>query len=133
MELFGSVIPLVGKALDIRSARHELLAANIANADTPGYKAVDLVFEDELRRALISGGATRLSRTDPRHLSNASPLGLDTGEIELEGTPSRLDRNSVHLEQEMVKLAENSFMYEANLQMLSGKFKGLKEAISEGR
>jgi flagellar basal-body rod protein FlgB len=134
MDLFDQTVFLLSRVLDLRSARHEILAANIANADTPGYMGVDLVFEEELRKALLSAQEVRLAKTHSGHLPEALPLGSVIGRIEPTGTILvGNDLNSVDIEQEMVRLAENSLLYEAAVQALSKRLRGLKGAISEGR
>ncbi|MBW2057126.1 MAG: flagellar basal body rod protein FlgB [Deltaproteobacteria bacterium] len=134
MDIFDNTILLLREALNLRSARHEILAANIANGDTPGYRALDLAFEKELREAWVSSKGIALVKTNPRHISSAlSPLSV-AGRIEV-GRPVSMgmDQNSVDMDREMVKLAENSLMYEATVQMLIKKFRYLKDAIREGR
>jgi len=134
MNVFVGVIHLLGEVLNIRSARHEVLAANIANADTPGYRAVDLVFEEELKKAARSDGEKGMTQTHPKHFSNRQSANPIPGRVEPTGPTSiRMDGNSVDVERQMVKLAENSLMYEAAVQMLTKKFRGLKEVIREGR
>jgi len=134
MDLFNRTVLLLSKVLDLRSARHEVLATNIANADTPGYTGINLVFEEELRKAASSAGARGLAKTHPKHFPQAPSLSSISGHIEATETPLMgNDRNSVEVEREMVKLAENTLMYEAAVQMLTKKFRGLKEAIREGR
>lgn len=134
MDLFDGTIFLLGQVLNIQSARHQILAANIANADTPGYRAVDLVFEEEFRNALLTSRGTGLVKTHPKHFSQVFSLTPLRGRPAPTGITSMgIDRNTVDIEQEMVKLAENSLMYEATVQMLIRKFRGLKEAIREGR
>lgn len=134
MDLFDRTILLLGKALDLRSARHEILAANIANVDTPGYVGINLVFEEELRKAVLTTGEMGLAKTHPKHFPQILSLHALSGRVEPIETPFMgNDRNSVDMEGEMVKLAENSLMYEATIQMLIRKFRGLNETIREGR
>lgn len=134
MEIFGGVISLLSRVLDARAMRHEILAANVANADTPGYKAVDLVFEEELQRAVRAGGGLGMTRTHPRHLLPMGATDRTLGRVEASPSPSRrMDGNTVDMEREMVKLVENSLMYEATAQMLAKKFRGLRDVIREGR
>ena len=134
MNLFGRTILLMSKVLDLRSARHEVLATNIANADTPGYGGFDFVFEDELKKTVQSSKAQGLARTDPKHFPQGSSLVSVAGSVELTDTTfTGGDGNSVNMEKEMVKLAENSLLYEATVQMLTRKFQNLKDVIREGR
>jgi len=134
MDIFDGTVFLLGKVLDLRSARHEVLAANIANGDTPGYRGVDLLFEEELRKAVLSARGVGLTKTHSKHFPRVLSLNSVTGRVE----PTRTtyvggDLNSVSVEQEMVKLAENSLMYEAAVQMLIKKLRGLREAIQQAR
>jgi flagellar basal-body rod protein FlgB len=134
MRVFDRTIFLLGKVLDLRSVRHQVLATNIANADTPGYKGVDLFFEEELQKAVKSPREIGLANTHAMHFPRALSLGSVRGRIESTETISmRNDDNSVNMEQEMVKLAENSLLYEAAIHMLTKKLRGLREAIQEGR
>ncbi len=131
--LFDRTISLLGSTLDLRAARQKLLASNIANEETPGYRAVDINFEDELRRREGSAvpGATLVS-TNPLHmpgvnLTAGQPRILDRA-TDIEG----YDGNSVGIESEMVKLSENSLMYDVSSKMLKSKFNILMTAIKEG-
>ena len=134
MNLFGRTISLMSKVLDLRSGRHEVLATNIANADTPGYVGFDFVFEDELKKSVQSSRSQGLARTDPKHFPQGSSLMSVTGSVEpTDTTFTAGDGNSVNVEREMVKLAENSLLYEATVQMLTKKFQNLKHIIREGR
>lgn len=132
--LFDSTISLLGNSLDLRAARHKLLSSNIANQETPGYRAVDIKFEEELRKrsGAPSGDTEVLTRTSPLHLSPVSgiagePRVLDRA-TEIEG----YDRNSVGIEGEMAKLSENSLMYTISSKMIRSKFNLLMTAIKEG-
>jgi flagellar basal-body rod protein FlgB len=133
MNLFGKTFFLLGKVLDLRSARHEVLTTNIANADTPGYVGFDFVFEEELHKAAQAARVKGLARTHVKHFPQGSSLASVTGRVEVIDTPFKgQDRNSVNIEKEMVKVAENSLLYEATVQMVTKKFQWLKEAIREG-
>ena len=68
LNIFGPTYDLLGKVLDLRSQRHILVSSNIANADTPRYKAVHIKFEDELKRALPSNDNLRLKTTHKKHV-----------------------------------------------------------------
>jgi len=130
MNLFDRTIFLMSKVLDLRSARHEVLATNIANAETPGYAAFDFVFEDELKKTVQSSKAQGLVRTNPKHFPQGASVGSVAGSVEpADTTFTGGDGNSVNVEREMVKLAENSLLYEATVQMLTRKFQNLKHII----
>lgn len=129
--LFGNTVELLGKTLDLRAKRHELISSNLANVDTPGYTPKDLSFEAELRGALNKKGAA--APPDPRHmpLKRASG-GLDRVQgtvIEVPGRNTGPDGNGVEIESEMGRMAENQIMYNATVQLLSKKFEAMKQAI----
>lgn len=116
-----------------RSQRAEVLAENIANADTPGYKARDVDFSSLLTRAQGSQTTSvNLMRTNQLHLEGGSsldtgvmyrnPLQADTG-----------DGNTVDINQERTVFMQNSLEYQTSLEFLNGKINGLLKAIKEIR
>ena len=130
--IFDKTIILITKALDFRALRHQLIASNIANVDTPNYKAVDIEFEDELQRVLNCKDSISLQRTHPEHLPYFSELQTLTPKVITESSSSqRIDGNNVDLDKEMVKLSENNLMYDALIEALIKKFQLLKIAIKE--
>ena len=133
--MFDTQITLLHKALDLRSQRHNVLASNVANVETPGYKARDLVFENALADALLARTPGPLTVTDPRHMDGRirTPLELVQPKEIRSGNPvGSLDGNTVDLEREMVKLAENQIGYHFLTQLISRKFLTLREVIKEG-
>ena len=106
------------EALRLRSYRQEVLAANLANADTPNYKAVDFDFGAALREA-----------TSGQPGMGPAP-GTQTPQL-LYRTPGQaaLDGNSVEADAERAKLADNAIRYEAALRVLTGKIKTMLSAI----
>jgi flagellar basal-body rod protein FlgB len=114
----------------IRSQRAEILASNIANADTPGYKAKDIDFAQAFKAA--KSGQERgnnMVRTDSNHIAGGTKL---TGGLELFRNPNQTDTgdgNSVDVQVERNLYVQNSLEYQASLQFLSGKFKSLKKAL----
>lgn len=134
--LFDNVIETLQKTLNVRARKHEVTISNIANADTPNYKAVELRVEKELSEENSSANSDDIVRTHPRHLSVNSyginymrPEKIDLSkEITLRG-----DGNTVNIEKEMAELAENNLMYRASANILSRKFQGLLKAIQGGR
>ncbi|HEA83834.1 MAG: flagellar basal body rod protein FlgB [Thermodesulfobacterium sp.] len=126
--IFGKTFNLVKTALKIRSHKHTLLASNIANVDTPGYRRKDIPFEKIMQSYLSQEGL--LKTTHPKHFKgfrkDINEL-IKTYEEETLGTP-----NNVNLEEELVQLTENQLLYEATLKALSKELERLKEAITEG-
>lgn len=125
LEALEGRVGVVAQGLEARSRRHAAIAANIANADTPGYRAVDVSFSELLARA---GGTLPLSATDPRHLSGAILPGRDR--VVLTGGAQRRDGNDVDVDREMGKLAKNQIEYQFLARALGGRFRKLKEAIT---
>ena len=134
-KLFDVHFSLLQKSMDFRTKRNMLLASNVANLETPGYKSRDLVFEDALGEAMKAQLPGPLTVTNTKHMdgSRSLPLEMVRPELILSATPdAALDGNTVNLETEMAKLAENQVAYQAYTQMISHKFQALKAAIREG-
>ncbi len=133
--LFSRTFALLQKTLDLRLQRHTILSANVANAETPGYIAKDLRFEEALRQAAHGGSATPLRRTHARHLPAAAST-IDAVQGTLVAVPSNDvggDLNTVSIDQEMEKLTVNTFHYNASAELMSRLFAQLKRVINEGR
>ena len=115
-------------ALRLRIYRQQLLASNIANADTPGYKAVDIDFQEALRiaRTTMQGGAVKLSTTAADHLS--APASTRYSNIPLKYHVPRqagIDGNTVEMDVERAKFTENALRYQFSLDRVSGHYKDL--------
>ncbi|MBL1140458.1 MAG: flagellar basal body rod protein FlgB [Proteobacteria bacterium] len=114
-------------ALKLRANRAELLAANIANADTPNYKARDIDFKKTL--GMVASEHADMKVTNVRHINSAgnSKMGAEI----LYRTPNQpsLDGNTVDLQTERSAFMENSMMYQASLRFLNGRINGLMTAI----
>jgi len=116
------------QALVLRAKRAEVLANNIANADTPGFKARDMDFRAVMEHQLPGGSqGVALSRTQQGHqtLQSATPAL----ELQYRKTAARLDGNNVSMQQEVADYTENSLRYQASLNFLNGRIKGLLSAI----
>ena len=114
-------------ALTFRSQRSAVLAANIANADTPGYKARDYDFQEALR-IYASGRTLGLRTTHARHkgLSQATQFG---GLLYRVPTKASSNGNTVESEVEQAAFSENAVRYQTSLQFLNGAISGLRLAI----
>ncbi len=133
--LFDTHTQLLHKALDLGSRRNAILSSNLANVETPGYKAKDLVFERALDQAMKARIPGPLQTTDARHLDGRMriPLAQVKGEsIRAYNPVPGQDDNSVDLEKESVKLAENQLLYQGLTRMIGHKFSVLRHAIQEG-
>ena len=137
--LYSPTIQLLERRLDVRSTKHKVIAANIANIDTPNYRPFNVLVEEALKREAASNGARTdgeipLMRTDIRHFGSSDEKGLapvETREFSV-NTQFRMDGNKVDMDQEMVDLSENGILYNASAQIISAKLRGLKEIITSG-
>ncbi len=128
--IFDSTTAVLKKSLDLRIQNQQVIASNIANAETPGYAAKSFEFEDQLRAAVAANDSNML-RTHPRHLprEGASIEQVQGRIVEHPDTSGMGDRNSVDMDHEMVVMGKNQLYYEATTQLLSKKMGILKYAI----
>jgi flagellar basal-body rod protein FlgB len=112
-------------ALSVRHKRMEIIGANIANAATPNYKARDIDFAQAYQQATGATGAVRT--TDSRHIGAYGAPGPETAyRVPISAA---LDGNTVELHVEQLQFAENATRYEASLQFLSDRLRGLRSAL----
>lgn len=128
-------VEVMKKNLDFRHQRQGILSSNIANAETPGYIAKDLLFDDALKHAAKLEIPSPLSRTHEQHIRHPGQSG-DHLKARLVATPSNdvgRDLNTVSVEQEMASMAVNTLHFNASTEILSRLFAGIRRAITEGR
>jgi flagellar basal-body rod protein FlgB len=132
--VFGRTMGLMERALDLRSRNQKLIVSNIANMDTPNYKAFRMLVEAQMERASNSSSALPLARTRTGHLGDTGNAAeLPPAERVMDDPYSiRGDGNTVQLEQEMSNLAENTLMYNAVSRLVADKFKLLQSVIKGG-
>jgi flagellar basal-body rod protein FlgB len=132
--LFEGSIAALQKSLDTGALQHKVLTSNIANIDTPNYKAFEVVMEDELRKNGSSAEALKLVRTQPQHLAGRRLLANNVKVKAADPSPFNLraDGNTVDLEKTMGKLAENTIFYRTAAQIIKKKFQGLINSIQGG-
>lgn len=125
---------LLTMGLDAASMRQRVIADNLANIETPGYKRSEVVFESELRKAMGQQGGLGAAMTHERHIpfgrqgiARVRPEVVRGSDLSM-----RVDGNNVDIDREMAELAKNSIKYEMIVQQLSGQIKTIKSAI-EGR
>ena len=127
---FDQALGVFPQAALLRSKRAEVLAANIANADTPGYQARDFDFNAALASAMGgTEGGTELNLTQPGHIALGSEsLG---GAVLQFRTPTQasLDQNTVDVQAERARFVDNAMHYQATMRFLDGRFSGLIRAI----
>jgi len=118
-------------ALILRGKRAELIASNIANADTPGYKAKGMDFQKMLAQATQKQNLG-MSQTNSKHLNIS--MGLNDGtEYRVPDQPDTGDGNTVNVQVERNLYLENSLEYQASLQFINGRISGLRKAITGGQ
>ncbi len=128
----GTTIPVLQEVMHFAQARHEVLAGNIANIDTPGYRTADLspeVFQDRLREAMerrdqvgwpVSAGVADAREGDPMRRVRNSVKSL-----------LRHDESDVGLEQQVIEMTNNQFMHNMAVTLMNSQFRLLEAAVSE--
>ena len=116
--LFDAVSEGLSRALTFHQKRHEILASNVANVETPGYRARDLEFKDALASAFEAGGDDETAPT----ISEARLIDRPSGS-------TRPDGNTVDIDMEMARLAYNRSSYTTYAEILARRLGGLRRAI----
>ncbi len=130
-------IPLLEKALDAYSLRQRVLASNIANITTIGYKRMDVNFEEELRKSL-SDEFIKGVRTNERHFQigakeiNEVRAEIVQDEPAFNSDPLASGVNNVDIDYEMVELAKNQIRYKLAVKLIGESFRGIQKAIKGG-
>lgn len=133
-DLFDKTTRALGATVNLRQVRNNVISSNIANAETPGYQAKKVDFEEALGRALNLEGLPQPDGMQPGHFP-VSHGALSRVKADIYENPDAAisnDGNTVELEKEMANLAENSIMYKAAIQLINKKMAALKYAVSEG-
>ena len=122
-------------SLSLRAKKAEVIASNIANADTPGYRAVDFDFGSALQSQMRnSEQGMGLAQTDGRHLSSHSHVAAQQGGLQYRSAVQRsLDDNTVDMDVERAAFTDNSLKYQSTLTFLSRRISGLMDAIKGGQ
>lgn len=127
---FDKALGIHEKALNFRAQRAEVLANNIANADTPNFKARDLDFSAVLaEQALQRESGMRMQRTHEQHFALEGVELADPALRFRSPMYAALDQNSVDMQQEQARYAENAVQFQASFTFLNSKFKGLMGAL----
>lgn len=122
-----SLLGPMPEALNLRARRNELLASNIANADTPNYKARDIDFRAVMRNA--GDEQLKLASTRPGHISaTTGNYGGIPLKYRVPAQPS-MDGNTVDMQVEQAEFSRNSVMYQTTLEFLGRKFSGIKSTL----
>jgi flagellar basal-body rod protein FlgB len=117
MSVTPSQFELLGGLLDAASLRHQVIAQNVANVNTPGYERFDVAFEENLSREFLMNGKTSGKQPEAQVIKGAS------------GTV-REDGNNVDIDSEMGRLSKNTMLYNVYTQILATKMSAMRSAIS---
>ncbi len=116
--------------LDLRARRSEVLASNIANADTPHYKARDFDFAEALREARSGRGDLALVRTASRHLFQPHAFGAASDLKYRVPVQASIDGNTVEMDTELAQFSDNALRMQADITFLSHRLRSLQIAIT---
>lgn len=134
MNLFASPVLLaLTRQLDSSALTQRVIAHNVANVNTPGFKKSYVSFQDQLKEALGKQNPVMLT-SHPRHIG--APVALENvvpRVVQEQDTNMRYGRNNVDIDQEMVNLAANSILYDTSARVLGDKLSGLGYVIRGGR
>ena len=121
MNLLGGNIDMLRQATTFATRRHEVLAENVANTDTPGFQARDLTFEHELSLA---------QKVRALPMSTLPTPDLDLRLVDAPDARMRPDGNNVDIDRQMSRIAQNALYHNVVVQLLSSRFAALKTAIN---
>jgi flagellar basal-body rod protein FlgB len=124
----GAILSALGRQMTNAVQRQSVAAGNLANLDTPGYRARTVSFGDLLDEGLQAGP---MARTSPGHLGGTTPA--DGAETEVEGLQARRDGNNVQLDRELLAMTRAAGEFSAAQTALAAKFRLVRYAINEGR
>ncbi|MCD4500819.1 flagellar basal body rod protein FlgB [Chromobacterium vaccinii] len=117
------------RALNLQAYRAEVIGSNIANAETPYYKAVDFDFKSALQAQVDKQGQLKLAQTDARHIANQAGDGSGMPLQYRSAVQPSLDGNTVDMDVERGAFADNALQYQTTLAFLNKKISGLSSAI----
>ncbi len=117
MAVTPSQFDLLSKMVDVTVLRHKLLSQNVANVNTPGYRKLDVSFDDALAKHMERHGDDGIAALQPTI-------------VEDDSSPARLDGNNVDIDREMMRLNKNTLLNNTFLQIITTKTAILRRAIS---
>ena len=123
------------QALNVREMRQNILAANIANSDTPNYQARDIDFKTELNKALknqSNANNIALRTTSNHHIQVSNPMTINQNLLYRIPYQASADGNTVEMDQERTAFIDNSIHYQSNLTFLSEQFKNVMSVLQQG-
>ncbi len=117
MAVTPSQFDLLAKAVDVTVLRHKVLSQNVANVNTPGYRKLDVSFDDALAKHLEWHGEDGVGQLQPTIVEDTT-------------TPARLDGNNVDIDREMMRLNKNTLLNNTYLQIVATKTAMMRRAIN---
>lgn len=130
MNLFGKTISSLEQGLNYSTAKGQAISQNIANVDTPNYKAKGVSFKEVF--ADVKANSLNAYKTDSKHIDFKKSVG-QPGVYEYSNFRYRHDGNGVDMDKEQADLATNQIYYNALVDRLNGKFSTLQNVIKGGR
>jgi len=130
--LFGAGFLRLESAMSARESVQSVYASNIANADTPNYRADTRTFSDFMAEKTAASSGSSIARTNSAHLQGHSSAPLSGSIFNRATVSARMDGNTVDTQKEMTSMAENQMMHELNMTVLKGRLSGLANVIKEG-
>jgi flagellar basal-body rod protein FlgB len=133
--LFDQTMASLERSLNLRAMNQKLIVSNVANLDTPNFKAFKMVVDEALQDTSSSTPSLRMTRTQPAHMGLAAAEGEAVRVERVEENPLSLrgDGNTVELDREMANLAENTLLYNTATRIIANKFTTLKDVIKGGQ
>ncbi len=126
-------VNLLEKALAGSALRHKVISNNVANINTPGYKRMEVSFEEELAAAADTHDARGgMTRTHPKHMLPVSMKSEPNRIRTIDGTSLRTDGNNVDVDAEMAAMTKNNIFYNTVAQRISGYYTNIKSVIKGG-
>lgn len=126
---FESALGIHAEALRVRSQRAELLATNLANADTPNFKARDIDFQTALQAATAQQSTNKMQVTHHKHIQMAQGAAGSEHVQYRTIQQDSLDGNSVDAQVEQAQFMQNAIQYQVSLEFLGSRFQGLTKAL----
>lgn len=131
--LKNDILTILDKQLDALTVRQRVIANNVANANTPGFKKSEVSFSNQLRDAM-DNKHIHLRYSHPKHITTRRSVSeIEAKVVTTENTIMNYGQNNVDVEQEMVNLAANTIMYNAVSRMMSGKLTTTGYVIKGGK
>ncbi|MFZ4831964.1 flagellar basal body rod protein FlgB [Rouxiella sp. Mn2063] len=136
LDKLNAALQFQQEALNLRAQRQEILSANIANADTPGFQARDIDFASQLQKVMeqgrASGSGISLSLTSAHHIPAQNIQAPDLDLLFRVPDQPSVDGNTVDMDRERTNFADNSVRYQTDLTVLGAQVKGMMSVLQQG-